>query len=97
LPADSTLDAKDRFPAIKMPNRNKFVGDTRPDVKKPGMHDALWRNVGILYPYGLEIERSYKLIALARTEWSANSFLDFAQCLGAFLQANIARRSIGEG
>jgi len=34
LPADSTLDAK-TLSAIKMPNRNKFVGDTRPDVKNP--------------------------------------------------------------
>lgn len=34
LPADATLDAK-TLSAIKMPNRNKFVGDTRPDVKSP--------------------------------------------------------------
>jgi cytochrome c len=27
-----TLDAK-TLPAIKMPNRNMFTGDTRPDVK----------------------------------------------------------------
>jgi cytochrome c len=32
LPADAALDAK-TLPAIKMPNRNMFVGDTRPDVK----------------------------------------------------------------
>ena len=29
---DATLDAKS-LPAIKMPNRGKFVGDARPDVK----------------------------------------------------------------
>jgi cytochrome c len=34
LPADSTLDAK-TLSAIKMPNRNDFVGDSRPDVKNP--------------------------------------------------------------
>jgi cytochrome c len=34
LPPDATLDAK-TLPAIKMPNRNMFVGDTRPDVKNP--------------------------------------------------------------
>jgi cytochrome c len=34
LPADATLDAKS-LAAIKMPNRDKFVGDTRPDVKNP--------------------------------------------------------------
>lgn len=34
LPADATLDAKS-LPAIKMPNRNMFVGDPRPDVKNP--------------------------------------------------------------
>jgi S-disulfanyl-L-cysteine oxidoreductase SoxD len=34
LPADSTLDAKS-LSAIKMPNRNMFVGDRRPDVKNP--------------------------------------------------------------
>jgi mono/diheme cytochrome c family protein len=34
LPADATLDAR-TLPAIKMPNRNMFVGDTRPDVKNP--------------------------------------------------------------
>jgi S-disulfanyl-L-cysteine oxidoreductase SoxD len=33
LPADATLDAK-TMAAIKMPNRNMFVGDPRPDVKK---------------------------------------------------------------
>jgi mono/diheme cytochrome c family protein len=32
LPADTTLDAK-TMAAIKMPNRNMFVGDPRPDVK----------------------------------------------------------------
>lgn len=32
LPADATLDAK-TMAAIKMPNRNMFVGDPRPDVK----------------------------------------------------------------
>ena len=34
LPADATLDAK-TLAAIKMPNRDKFVGDPRPDVKNP--------------------------------------------------------------
>src|ERR1700738_822222 len=34
LPADAVLDAK-TLPAIKMPNRSMFVGDTRPDVKNP--------------------------------------------------------------
>src|SRR6201996_3095826 len=34
LPPDATLDAKS-LAAIKMPNRDKFVGDTRPDVKNP--------------------------------------------------------------
>jgi cytochrome c len=34
LPADATLDAT-MLAAIKMPNRNMFVGDTRPDVKNP--------------------------------------------------------------
>jgi cytochrome c len=34
LPADATLDAKS-LSAIKMPNRNMFVGDPRPDVKNP--------------------------------------------------------------
>ena len=34
LPADATLDAK-TLAAIKMPNRNMFVGDPRPDVKNP--------------------------------------------------------------
>src|SRR5271169_7186058 len=32
LPADATLDAK-TMAAIKMPNRDMFVGDPRPDVK----------------------------------------------------------------
>src|ERR1700687_5469152 len=34
LPADATLDAK-ALSAIKMPNRDRFVGDPRPDVKNP--------------------------------------------------------------
>jgi cytochrome c len=34
LPAGATLDAK-TLPAIKMPNRSMFTGDTRPDVKNP--------------------------------------------------------------
>jgi mono/diheme cytochrome c family protein len=34
LPADAVLDAR-TLPAIKMPNRSMFVGDTRPDVKNP--------------------------------------------------------------
>jgi len=34
LPADATLDAKS-LAAIKMPNRDMFVGDPRPDVKNP--------------------------------------------------------------
>ena len=34
LPADAVLDAK-TLPAIRMPNRSMFVGDTRPDVKNP--------------------------------------------------------------
>jgi cytochrome c len=34
LPADAALDAK-TLSAIKMPNRDKFVGDPRPDVKIP--------------------------------------------------------------
>jgi cytochrome c len=34
LPADATLDAKS-LAAIRMPNRNSFVGDARPDVKNP--------------------------------------------------------------
>jgi hypothetical protein len=34
LPADATLDAKS-LGAIKMPNRNMFVSDPRPDVKNP--------------------------------------------------------------
>jgi cytochrome c len=32
LPADATLDAKS-LSAIKMPNREMFTGDPRPDVK----------------------------------------------------------------
>jgi mono/diheme cytochrome c family protein len=32
VPAEATLDAK-TLSAIKMPNRDKFVGDPRPDVK----------------------------------------------------------------
>jgi cytochrome c len=34
LPGDATLDAK-TLAAIKMPNRDMFVGDPRPDVKNP--------------------------------------------------------------
>jgi cytochrome c len=34
LPLDAVLDAK-TLPAIKMPNRSMFTGDTRPDVKNP--------------------------------------------------------------
>jgi S-disulfanyl-L-cysteine oxidoreductase SoxD len=34
FPADATLDAR-TLSAIKMPNRNMFVGDPRPDVKNP--------------------------------------------------------------
>jgi S-disulfanyl-L-cysteine oxidoreductase SoxD len=34
LPADATLDAK-TLSAIKMPNREMFTGDPRPDVKNP--------------------------------------------------------------
>jgi len=34
LPAEATLDAK-TLSAIKMPNRNMFVDDPRPDVKNP--------------------------------------------------------------
>jgi cytochrome c len=34
LPDNATLDAKS-LAAIKMPNRDKFVGDPRPDVKNP--------------------------------------------------------------
>ena len=34
LPANGTLDAKS-LTAIKMPNRNMFVADPRPDVKSP--------------------------------------------------------------
>jgi S-disulfanyl-L-cysteine oxidoreductase SoxD len=34
LPAEATLDAR-TLSAIKMPNRNMFVGDSRPDIKNP--------------------------------------------------------------
>jgi cytochrome c len=34
LPAEATLDAR-TLSTIKMPNRNMFVGDSRPDVKNP--------------------------------------------------------------
>jgi mono/diheme cytochrome c family protein len=34
LPAEATIDAK-TLSAIKMPNRDMFVGDPRPDVKNP--------------------------------------------------------------
>jgi S-disulfanyl-L-cysteine oxidoreductase SoxD len=34
LPSDESLDAK-TLAAIKMPNRDHFVGDPRPDVKNP--------------------------------------------------------------
>jgi cytochrome c len=34
IAADATLDAK-TLSAIRMPNRNMFVGDSRPDVKSP--------------------------------------------------------------
>jgi cytochrome c len=34
LPPDGVLDAK-TLPAIPMPNRSMFTGDTRPDVKNP--------------------------------------------------------------
>src|SRR5271154_6507503 len=34
LPADATLDSK-TLSAIKMPNRDMFTGDPRPDVKNP--------------------------------------------------------------
>jgi cytochrome c len=34
LPAEATLDAR-TLPAIRMPNRSMFVGDSRPDVKNP--------------------------------------------------------------
>jgi hypothetical protein len=34
LPAEATLDAKS-LSAIKMPNRNMFSSDSRPDVKNP--------------------------------------------------------------
>lgn len=38
LAADATLDAKS-LAAIKMPNRERFVGDPRPDVKNPACMD----------------------------------------------------------
>lgn len=38
LAADATLDAKS-LAAIKMPNRDNFVGDPRPDVKNPACMD----------------------------------------------------------
>jgi mono/diheme cytochrome c family protein len=34
LPADAVLDAK-TMAEFKMPNRNMFIGDSRPDVKNP--------------------------------------------------------------
>jgi hypothetical protein len=34
LSSEATLDAK-TLSAIKMPNRNMFVGDSRPDIKNP--------------------------------------------------------------
>ena len=34
LPSDATLDAR-TLSAIKMPNRDRFTGDPRPDVKNP--------------------------------------------------------------
>ncbi len=34
MPAEATLDAR-TLSAIKMPNREMFVGDSRPDVKNP--------------------------------------------------------------
>jgi cytochrome c len=34
VPAGATLDAR-TLPAIQMPNRSMFTGDTRPDVKNP--------------------------------------------------------------
>jgi S-disulfanyl-L-cysteine oxidoreductase SoxD len=39
LPPDATLDAN-TLRAIKMPNRNMFVGDPRPDVKNPACMTA---------------------------------------------------------
>ncbi len=39
LPADATLDAK-TLSAIKMPNRNMFTGDPRPDVKNPACENG---------------------------------------------------------
>lgn len=38
LPADAVLDAK-TMAAIKMPNRNMFTGDSRPDVKNAACMD----------------------------------------------------------
>jgi cytochrome c len=43
LPAEATLDAK-TLSAIKMPNRNMFVGDPRPDVKNPACMTGCGRN-----------------------------------------------------
>jgi cytochrome c len=43
LPAEATLDAK-TLSAIKMPNRNMFVGDARPDVKNPACMTGCGRN-----------------------------------------------------
>jgi len=43
LPAEATLDAK-TLSAIKMPNRNMFVGDSRPDVKNPECMTGCGRN-----------------------------------------------------
>ena len=40
LPANATLDAK-ALSAIKMPNRNMFVPDPRPDVKNPACTHGL--------------------------------------------------------
>jgi S-disulfanyl-L-cysteine oxidoreductase SoxD len=39
LPADATLDAK-ALTAIKMPNRDMFTGDPRPDVKNPACENG---------------------------------------------------------
>jgi S-disulfanyl-L-cysteine oxidoreductase SoxD len=39
LPADATLDAK-TLSAIKMPNRDMFTGDPRPDVKNPACENG---------------------------------------------------------
>jgi len=38
LPAGAVLDANN-MAAIKMPNRNMFTGDSRPDVKNPPCMD----------------------------------------------------------